>query len=102
MGDQPEVAEESLEAYALVTAMGPTYFWYQVQTLRELAVSFGLEQEAADEGVRRMLDGAVRCLLAKGPSSMDLIPVRPLEELEPTVTSAFETKLTGMFEKLTG
>ena len=100
-GDQPEVAEESLEAYAVVTAMGPTYFWYQVQTLRELAVSFGLESESADEAVLRMLDGAVRCLMAKGPGSMDLIPVRPLEELEPTVTSAFETRLTGMFEKLT-
>jgi pyrroline-5-carboxylate reductase len=100
-GDQPEVAEENLEAYALVTAMGPTYFWYEIQKLRELAVSFGLEQGAADEGVQKMLDGAVRCLLAKGPSAMDLIPVRPLEELEPKVTSAFETKLTGTFEKLT-
>lgn len=101
-GEQPEVAEESLEAYAIVTAMGPTYFWYEIQKLRELAVSFGLEQEAADEAVRKMLDGAVRCLLAKGPSAMNLIPVRPLEELEPTVTSAFETKLTGTFAKLTG
>ncbi len=100
-GEQPEVAEESLEAYAIVTAMGPTYFWYEIQKLRELAVSFGLEQEAADEAVRKMLDGAVRCLLAKGPSAMDLIPVRPLEELEPMVTSAFETKLRGTFEKLT-
>lgn len=100
-GEQPEVAEESLEAYAIVTAMGPTYFWYEIQKLRELAISFGLEQTAADDAVRGMLDGAVRCLLAKGPSAMDLIPVRPLEELEPTVTSAFETKLTGTFEKLT-
>jgi pyrroline-5-carboxylate reductase len=99
-GEQPEVAEESLEAYAIVTAMGPTYFWYEIQKLCELAVSFGLEQEAANEAVRKMLDGAVRCLLAKGPGAMDLIPVRPLEELEPTVTSAFETKLTRMFEKL--
>ncbi len=99
-GDQPEVAEENLEAYAIVTAMGPTYFWYEIQKLRELAVSFGLEHEAADEAVQKMLDGAVRCLLAKGPGAMDLIPVRPLQELEPTVTSAFETKLTGTFAKL--
>ena len=60
------------------------------------------DKEAADEAVQKMLDGAVRCLLAKGPDAMDLIPVRPLQELEPTVTSAFETKLTGTFEKLTG
>lgn len=101
-GEQPEVAEESLEAYATVSAMGPTYFWYEIEKLRELAISFGLDQEAADEAVQKMLDGAVRCLLAKGAEAMDLIPVRPLRELEPTVTSAFETKLTGTFEKLTG
>ncbi len=101
-GDQPEVAEEDLEAYAVVTAMGPTYFWYQLQALRELALSFGLDPHAADEGIRKMLDGAVRCLWAKGSSAMDLVPVRPLQELEPTVTNAFETKLTGIFKKLTG
>jgi pyrroline-5-carboxylate reductase len=101
-GEQPEVAEETLEAYAIVTAMGPTYFWYEIEKLRELAISFGLEEKAADEAVQKMLDGAVRCLLAKGPDAMDLIPVRPLQELEPTVTSAFETRLTGTFEKLTG
>ncbi len=101
-GDQPEVAEQDLEAYAVVTAMGPTYFWYQVQTLRELSASFGLSKSAADESVSKMLGGAISCLIAKGSDAMDLIPVRPLQELEPTVTKAFEAKLTGIFEKLTG
>ena len=100
-GEQPEVAEEDLEAYAVVSAMGPTYFWYQIQMLRDLGVSFGLRQEAADEAIARMLDGAVRCLLERGPESMDLIPVRPLQDLEPAVKNAYEEKLRGVFGKLT-
>jgi len=99
-GEQPEVAEADLEAYAIVTAMGPTYFWYQIQALRELGVSFGLTREATDEAIKRMLGGAVDCLLAQGPESMDLIPVRPLEEIEPTVKEAYESKLESLFAKL--
>lgn len=100
-GEQPEVAEGDLEAYAVITAMGPTYFWYQIQALRELAVSFGLTREASDAAVSKMLSGAVSCLLAKGPDSMDLIPVRPLQDLETTVKEAYEGKLRSMFSKLT-
>lgn len=99
-GEQPEVAETNLEAYAIVSAMGPTYFWYQIQALRELGVSFGLSEEATDAAVSKMLTGAVSCLLEKGPASMDLVPVRPLEELEPTVREAYDSKLRGLFGKL--
>ena len=99
-GEQPEVAEADLEAYAIVSAMGPTYFWYQIEALRELGVSFGLTREAADEAITSMLGGAVSCLLAKGPESIDLIPVRPLEEIEPTVLEAYNSKLKGVYAKL--
>ena len=47
-----------------------------------------------------MLAGAVSCLLAKGPESIDLIPVRPLEEIEPTVLEAYNSKLRGVYAKL--
>lgn len=99
-GEQPEVAEADLEAYAIVSAMGPTYFWYQIQSLRELGISFGLTPQATDEAVARMLGGAIDCLLEKGPDSMDLIPVRPLQELEPTVIEAYRSKLAGVFAKI--
>jgi hypothetical protein len=36
------VPEEALEAYAILAAMGPTCFWFQWQTMRELAAAFGL------------------------------------------------------------
>jgi pyrroline-5-carboxylate reductase len=44
-GTWPEVDERHLEAYAIVTGMGPTYFWYQWQALREAAGQFGLSPE---------------------------------------------------------
>jgi pyrroline-5-carboxylate reductase len=42
LGKMPEVDESKLEAYAVLTAMGPTYFWFQWYELLELARSFGL------------------------------------------------------------
>ena len=42
LGDSPEVAEEKIEVFAMFTAREPTYLCSQMQTLRELAVSFGL------------------------------------------------------------
>ena len=41
-GAAPEVPEADLEAYAILSAMGPTYLWFQWQTLRELAASTGV------------------------------------------------------------
>ncbi len=47
LGECPEVEERHLEAYAIVTAMGPTYFWPQLYELRALAESFGLPAQRA-------------------------------------------------------
>jgi hypothetical protein len=46
--------------------MGPTYFWFQWQTLREIAESFGLAPAEADRALRAMLDGAVRTFFDAG------------------------------------
>jgi len=101
-GACPEVPEDTLEAYAMVSGMGPTYLWFQFQTLRELAVSFGLAPAAADEAVRAMVHGAVDCLLDGGASDevIDMIPIRPLKEDEETITDAYRMRLTALYEKL--
>ncbi len=99
----PQVAEETLEIYAVITAMGPTYFWYQFLLLEELARAFGLGPQQAKDGVTAMLEGAVRTLAdAKlTPAEIrDLIPVKPLTALEPTVTETMRAKLTGLMAKL--
>jgi pyrroline-5-carboxylate reductase len=103
LGESPEVAEEKIEAYAVFTAMGPTYLWFQMQALRELAVSFGLTAAEANAGLKRMICGAARTLLDSGLSPaevMDLVPVKPLAEMEPQVLELYRTRLPALFQKI--
>jgi pyrroline-5-carboxylate reductase len=103
LGDSPEVAEEKIEAFAVVTAMGPTYLWFQLQALRELAVSFGLTEAEANTGLKRMVCGAARTLVDSGLSPaevMDLVPVKPLAEMEPSVLEFYRTRLPALFQKI--
>jgi pyrroline-5-carboxylate reductase len=102
-GQAPEVPETTLEAYALLTGMGPTYFWYQWQALREVASELGLRGSSADEALRAMVDGALATLLDSGltPAAvMDLVPVKPLAELEAGVTAAYRTTLPALHTKI--
>jgi pyrroline-5-carboxylate reductase len=103
LGEAPEVAEEKLEAYAILTAMGPTYFWYQWFELTRVAESFGLSHTEAREGLAKMLSGAVRTMAETKLSSdqiLDLIPVKPLADIEPSILDAYRTKLPALFEKI--
>jgi pyrroline-5-carboxylate reductase len=102
-GIWPEVPEQDLEAYAILTGMGPTYYWYQWQALRDAAGQFGLSPERVDDALRHMLDGALATLLGSGlpPAGvMDLIPVRPLQAIEASVTTAYSTALPALFAKI--
>jgi pyrroline-5-carboxylate reductase len=103
LGACPEVAEDTLEAYAIVAAMGPTYLWYQLYQLIDLGCQFGLTREAAAQAVAAMVNGAVDTMTAAGLNPdgvMDLIPVKPLASLEPSVTEAYGTLLAALHGKL--
>jgi pyrroline-5-carboxylate reductase len=103
LGEHPEVAEEKLEAYALLSAMGPTYFWFQWQALREVALGLGLTEEEIVPALKRMVCGGVRTLLESGLSPaevMDLIPVKPLAEMEAQVTELYRTRLPALHQKI--
>ena len=105
LGDCPEVDEEKLEAYAIITAMGPTYLWFQLYELLELGKSFGLTDKQAWKGIKQMLKGAVETMDDSGLTPeevMDLIPVKPLGEDEATIRNVYRTKLTGLYQKLKG
>jgi len=53
-GEAPEVNEHHLEAYAILTGMGPTYFWFQWQALREVSADLGLPHaDGRDPSCRR-------------------------------------------------
>jgi len=103
LGDCPEVAEEKLEAYAILTAMGPTYLWPQIHTLTELGEQFGLTGEEIDVGMQSMLAGAAE-LLFQGSLTynqvLDLIPVKPMETEVDQMCEAYRAKLSGLYNKL--
>jgi pyrroline-5-carboxylate reductase len=105
LGSHPIVPEETLEAYAVIAAMGPTYFWFQWQTLRQLAATFGLGQADADAALASMLHGSIKTLFDSGLSYeavCDLIPVKPLAEKEAQIQQAYEETLTKLYSKLKG
>jgi len=105
LGAHPQVPEETLEAYAILAAMGPTYFWFQWQALRELAGSFGLGPAEADAALRAMLDGAARTFFDTGRTYeevTDLVPVKPLADAEPQIRQAYNDTLGGLYRKLSG
>jgi len=103
LGQCPVVAENKLEAYAIITAMGPTYLWFQWLELRSLAESFGMTSAEAEAAVAEMVSGAVRTLFGSEippEDVMDLIPVRPLGEEETIIKAMYESKLKPLYEKL--
>jgi pyrroline-5-carboxylate reductase len=103
LGECPEVAEEKLEAYALLTGMGPTYLWFQLQALREVAAGCGLTEVEIAPALKRMVCGTARTLLESGltPAEvMDLIPVKPLAEMEPHVSELYRTRLPAVYHKI--
>jgi len=105
LGAHPVVPEQTLEAYAVLAAMGPTYFWFQWQGLREIAEGLGLAQGDADRALRAMLDGSIRTFFDSGLGAaqvLDLVPVKPLAEAEPQILQAYRDALPRLHAKLKG
>lgn len=103
LGESPIVDEPTIEAYAVTSAMGPTYLWFQLYGLRDLAASFGLSDEAAAAAVDRMTRGALDTMASSGltPAEvMDLVPVHPLGEVEASFNDAYRTRLTAVMERI--
>ena len=103
LGYTPEVAESKIEAYAVISAMGHTYFFFQVQKLKEIAISFGMEEKEAETAIATMLWGSTETLFKSGLSYSevaDLVPVKPLAEVEETINGYYDQYLTGIFNKI--
>jgi pyrroline-5-carboxylate reductase len=103
LGECPEVMELKLEAYAVLSSMSPTFLWFQLQALREVAVGCGLTDTEVAPALKRAVCGATRTLLESGlaPAEvMDLIPVKPLAEMETQVTEMYRTRLPALYQKI--
>jgi pyrroline-5-carboxylate reductase len=103
LGEHPEVDENKLEAYAILAAMGPTYFWPQWQTLRDLAAEFGLEAKEADRAVNAMLHGAAGLMFESGlgfAEVLDTVPVKPLADSQDIFEQLYRDKLGALYARL--
>lgn len=68
---------EQLEAFAIMTAIGPTYFRFQFEHLRRLAVKLGIEERTASSAIRSMLEGAVMTYFDSGLNYAEVIDLVP-------------------------
>jgi pyrroline-5-carboxylate reductase len=105
LGDCPEVEEEKLEAYAVLTGAGPTYFWPQLNELRNLGTSFGLTKREAEKALSAMLKGTIKTLFKNSSDYdevMNLIPMKPLGEGEDAIRRIYREKLQELYGKLKG
>jgi len=103
LGHTFEVAEDKLEIYAIVSAMLPTYFWFQWNYLEEIGVKTGLTASESEEAVHQTLIAAINLMYTselKPEEVMDLIPVKPIGEHEQQIAEIYRTRLLGLFEKI--
>lgn len=98
-----ETAEAKLEAYAMVSAMLPTYFWFQWKEVEALGTKMGLSQDESRQCVFETLSAALNTLYhseMEPAKVMDLIPVKPIGENEAQIKTIYQEKLMGLWEKI--
>lgn len=103
LGECVEVPEAHLEVYAVVSAMGLTFLWPQLDMLATLAETSGLSRQAAWDGIEKMLAGAVAAMRDSGLSAagvQDLVPVKPVADEAEAFVNAAKPKLEGLLAKL--
>jgi pyrroline-5-carboxylate reductase len=103
LGTTFEVSEEKLESYAIMSAMLPTYFWFQWRELAEIGGKIGLSDEESKKSIYETIIASLNLMYKSGLSAsevIDLIPVKPIGEHEPQITEIYKTKLIGLFEKI--
>ena len=103
LGNTFEVPEEKLESYAIMSAMLPTYFWFQWKELVEIGQKIGLSEKESNDSINDTLVASLNLMYKSGLTPqevMDLIPVKPIGEHETQIAEIYRTKLIGLFEKI--
>ena len=98
-----ETEEIKLESYAIVSAMLPTYFWFQWLEVERIALETGLAVDEARKAVKSTLKKALKLYYNSGltPTEvMDLIPVKPIGADETEIVDILDTRLIALFEKI--
>jgi pyrroline-5-carboxylate reductase len=103
MGKTFEVVESKLEAYAMVSAMLPTYFWFQWKEMQNLGLQMGLNESETKETVHQTLLAAIDLFFNSELNYnevIDFIPVKPVGEHEEQISEIYQSKLMGLFQKI--
>ena len=103
LGHTFETAEEKLEGYALLSAMLPTYFWFQWNELELIGMQMGLSESECKESIYETLNAALNTMYHSGMKPeevMDLVPVKPIGENEDQVKAIYQEKLMGLYQKI--
>ena len=86
-----------------MSAMLPTYFWFQWKELAEIGQKIGLSEKESNDSINDTLIASLNLMYKSGLTAgevMDLIPVKPIGENESQITEIYETKLIGLLEKI--
>ena len=103
LGKTFEVSEEKLESYAIMSAMLPTYFWFQWKELAEIGKKTGLSEDESKKSIYETISASLELMYKSGLSPaevIDLIPVKPIGEHELQITDIYNSKLIALFEKI--
>lgn len=103
LGNNFEVTEPKLEAFAILSAMLPTYFWFQWNELIKIGTQMGLTETESKNSVQQTLQAALNLMFESGLSPeqvMDLIPVKPIGEHQVQINEIYQEKLMGLFAKI--
>ncbi len=81
---------------------GPTYLWFQLYELQNLAKSFGIPAGTLKNAIPTIIHDATKTMSESGlsPSEvMNLAPVKPLGE-EDAIKGFYQNRLNAMYKKL--
>ena len=98
-----ETEESKLESYAIISAMLPTYFWFQWREIERIAVVTGLSLEEARNAIKSTMKRAVKLYYKSGMTPeevIDLIPIKPIGEVETEITDILDTRLMALYGKI--
>ena len=103
LGTTFETEESKLEAYAICSAMLPTYFWFQWKEMEKIANEIGLSEKEGKDAIYNTLKASLDIMYASGLSyedMTDLIPIKPIGSNESEIQEVLSSNLTTLFGKI--
>lgn len=103
LGNTFETEESKLEAYAIVSAMLPTYFWFQWKEIEKIAKEIGLSEKESKVAIFETLKASLEILYNSDLTDnevIDLIPVKPIGEKESEIKAILNNNLISLFNKI--